>query len=65
MDPRDQLRPLLDGVGCTVCGSPVPGERIRILGDRADEVLFGPRATLGPPWAKDHRMALAATIVAR
>ncbi|MEA2686309.1 MAG: hypothetical protein QOE93_1504 [Actinomycetota bacterium] len=36
-----------------------------ILGDRADEVLRGPRAALGPPWAKDHRMALAATIVAR
>jgi hypothetical protein len=35
-----------------------------MLGARADEVLFGPRATLGPPWAKDHRMALAATIVA-
>ena len=33
------------------------------LGDRADEVLLGPRATLGAPWAKDHRMALAATIV--
>ena len=24
----------------------------------------GPRATLGPPWTKDHRVALAATIVA-
>ncbi len=36
----------------------------RILGGRADEVLQGPRATLGPPWTKDHRMALAATIVA-
>jgi hypothetical protein len=35
-----------------------------ILGERADEVLYGPRATLGPPWAKDQRMALAATIVA-
>ena len=34
-----------------------------ILGDRADDVLYGPRATLGPPWSKDHRMALAATIV--
>ena len=34
------------------------------LGTRADEVLHGPRATLGPPWAKDHRQALAATIVA-
>ncbi len=36
-----------------------------ILGDRADDVLQGPRATLGPPWTKDHRIALAATIVAR
>jgi len=36
MDPRDQLRPLLDGVGCTVCGSPVPGDRIRILAHRDD-----------------------------
>ena len=35
-----------------------------ILAGRADEVLHGPRATLGPPWSKDHRMALAATIVA-
>ena len=34
-----------------------------LLGDRADEVLQGPRATLGPPWTKDHRIALAATIV--
>jgi hypothetical protein len=35
-----------------------------MLGERADEVLIGPRATLGPPWTKDHRTALAATIVA-
>jgi hypothetical protein len=34
-----------------------------ILGERNDEVLRGPRTTLGPPWAKDHRVALAATIV--
>ncbi|HWM20257.1 MAG TPA: hypothetical protein VNO51_11260 [Ilumatobacteraceae bacterium] len=34
-----------------------------MLADRADEVLQGPRATLGPPWTKDHRIALAATIV--
>ena len=34
------------------------------LAGRADEVLLGPRATLGPPWGKDHRMALAATILA-
>jgi hypothetical protein len=35
-----------------------------LLGERADDILLGPRATLGPPWTKDHRMALAATIVA-
>jgi hypothetical protein len=42
----------------------VEGRAAGVLGDRADEVLHGPRATLGPPWSKDHRMALAATIVA-
>ena len=36
----------------------------RRLGERAAEVLRGPRVTLGPPWSKDHRMALAATILA-
>ncbi|MCX6462872.1 MAG: hypothetical protein NTW05_04670 [Pseudonocardiales bacterium] len=35
-----------------------------VLGERAGEVLHGPRATLGPPWTKDHRMALAATVLA-
>jgi hypothetical protein len=34
------------------------------LAERADEILRGPRATMGPPWTKDHRMALAATILA-
>jgi len=34
------------------------------LGDQAREVLHGPRDALGPPWSKDHRVALAATIVA-
>lgn len=34
-----------------------------LLGDRADEVLHGPRATLGAPWSKDHRVALAATVL--
>ncbi len=34
------------------------------LAEGADEILRGPRATLGPPWTKDHRMALAATVVA-
>jgi hypothetical protein len=35
-----------------------------LLGERAEQVLRGPRATLGPPWAKDHRVALAATVIA-
>jgi hypothetical protein len=35
-----------------------------VLGARAHEVLHGPRAALGPPWTKDHRMALAATVMA-
>ena len=42
----------------------VLGQAAMILGDRADEVIFGPRATIGPPWTRDHRVALAATIVA-
>ena len=35
-----------------------------VLGERAHDVLHGPRRTLGAPWAKDHRLALAATVVA-
>jgi hypothetical protein len=35
------------------------------LGSDADEVLHGPRKRLGPPWTKNHRTALAATIIAR
>jgi hypothetical protein len=42
----------------------VERQAAKILGGRADEVLHGPRMTLGPPWTMDHRMALAATIVA-
>ena len=42
----------------------VESQAAAILGERADDVLHGPRATLGPPWAKDHRIALAATIMA-
>ncbi len=41
----------------------VEAEAAAVLGPRAEEVLRGPRATLGPPWAKDHRTALAATVV--
>ena len=41
----------------------VEGQASRMLAGRADEVLRGPRARLRPPWTKDHRMALAATIL--
>ena len=41
----------------------VLGQAAELLGERADELLQGPRATIGPPWGKDHRMALAATVV--
>lgn len=37
---------------------------VTVLAERADEVLNGPRATIGPPWTKDHRVALAAAILA-
>lgn len=42
----------------------VEREAEAILGARATDILDGPRAQLGPPWTKDHRMALAAAIVA-
>ena len=42
----------------------VVDQAIRLLGQRADDVLHGPRARIGPPWTQDHRVALAATIVA-
>jgi hypothetical protein len=42
----------------------VEAEAARILGDRADAVLRGPRAQMGPPWSADHRMALGATVLA-
>ncbi len=42
----------------------VEGQAAAMLGERAGEVLHGPRATLGPPWTQDHRVALAAAIVA-
>jgi hypothetical protein len=42
----------------------VIGQAVSMLAERADEVLQGPGATMGPPWTKDHRIALAATIVA-
>ena len=42
----------------------VEAQAADVLGERADEVLRAPRAALGPPWTKDHRVALAATVVA-
>jgi hypothetical protein len=42
----------------------VEDQAVRVLGERADKVLRGPRVSLGPPWTKDHRMALAATVIA-
>ena len=42
----------------------VEAEAARILGDRADEVLHGPRVVLGPPWSTDHRIALASAVIA-
>jgi hypothetical protein len=42
----------------------VVDQAVRMLGERADEVLHGPRATMGPPWTKDHRIALAAAVLA-
>jgi hypothetical protein len=42
----------------------VEAQAAGLLGERADAVLRGPRAVLGPPWTKDHRVALAATVVA-
>ncbi|ONH59155.1 hypothetical protein CcI49_18620 [Frankia sp. CcI49] len=42
----------------------VEAEAARLLGEGTDDVLRRPRATLGPPWAKDHRVAFAATIIA-
>jgi hypothetical protein len=42
----------------------VEAQAARILGERAHDVLHGPRAALGPPWTRDHRIALAATVAA-
>jgi hypothetical protein len=42
----------------------IVAQAVGMLGERADEVLHGPRARMGPPWTKDHRVALAATVVA-
>jgi hypothetical protein len=60
------LAGLAEQRGWTVCfynAKQVEDEAAGRLGARANEVLYGPRSTLGPPWSKDHRTALAATIL--
>lgn len=42
----------------------VEADAAALLGDRAHSVLHRPRERLGAPWTKDHRMALAATVLA-
>ncbi len=44
-------------------GKEVEARARELLADRAHEVLDGPRSRLGPPWNKDHRIALAATVL--
>jgi hypothetical protein len=43
----------------------VVADAVEMLGDRGEQILEGPRKAIGPPWTKDHRVALAATVVAR
>lgn len=64
---RQVLAELADARGWRVHlfnANDVEREAAALLGDRAEEVLYGPRKALGTPWAKDHRMALAATVLA-
>jgi hypothetical protein len=42
----------------------VEAQAARVLAERAHAVLHGPRAVLGPPWTRDHRVALAACVLA-
>jgi hypothetical protein len=64
---RQLLAELADARGWDVhhyVAKHVEAQAAELLGERADEVLQRPREALGPPWTKDHRMALAATVVA-
>ena len=42
----------------------VESQAIAALGEHGEGFLHRPRAVLGPPWTKDHRLAFAAAIVA-
>jgi hypothetical protein len=61
---RQELSELAHGEVHLYDAKAVVGQAVRVLAERTDAVLRGPRATMGPPWTKDHRIALAATIVA-
>jgi hypothetical protein len=64
---RQVLAEVAQTRGWNVClydAKRIVGQATEVLGDRAEQILQGPRAMLGPPWTKDHRTALAATIVA-
>ena len=64
---RQELAELAHGRGWTLHlydAKTVIGQAEGILAERAEDVLQAPRAMMGPPWSKDHRIALAATIVA-
>ena len=64
---RQELAELAHGRGWEVHlydAKAVIDQALSRLGERADDVLQTPRARLGTPWTKDHRIALAATIVA-
>ncbi|HEX3707688.1 MAG TPA: hypothetical protein VHV76_13770 [Mycobacteriales bacterium] len=42
----------------------VEAEAVGLVGEGGEGILHRPRAVLGAPWSKDHRVALAAAIVA-
>lgn len=48
----------------TFTAKTIEADALRVLGVDDDRILHQPRTTLGPPWAKDHRQAFAAAIVA-
>lgn len=65
---REVLAECARGRGWDVCffeAKDVEARAAGIVGDDAKRILHGPRTALGPPWTKDHRLALAATIIAR
>jgi hypothetical protein len=63
---RQELGRLAQARGWEVCrydARTILDEAALILGEGAAEVLQSPRSTLGPPWTRDHRVAMAAAIV--